>query len=173
MPGATSCSETRVVVPLAPLTGGLEEAVLALNNAHAEKLSWLDRSGLIWLVEHAFVARRIGDLDGFLLAFDETADYRSQNYRWFCERYDRFVYVDRIVIAPAARRCGLARLLYEDLFEQAIGAAHGIVGCEVNIRPANPVSQSFHATMAFREVGQATTEAGRKTVRYLIRELTA
>ena len=83
MPGATSCSETRVVVPLAPLTGGLEEAVLALNNAHAEKLSWLDRSGLIWLVEHAFVARRIGDLDGFLLAFDETADYRSQNYRWF------------------------------------------------------------------------------------------
>ena len=173
MPSATPYSGMRVAAPLAPLTGSVEDAVLALNNAHADKLSWLDRSGLIWLVEHAFVARRIGHLDGFLLAFDETAAYRSQNYLWFCEHYDRFVYVDRVVIAPGARRCGLARLLYEELFERAVGAGHRIVGCEVNIRPANPVSQRFHATMAFRQVGQAITEGGRKTVRYLVRELAA
>jgi predicted GNAT superfamily acetyltransferase len=168
MPDMTPCS-----VPLAPLTDKVEDALLALNNAHAQELSWLDRGRLIWLVEHAFVARRIGNLDGFLLAFDETADYDSQNYLWFGENYRRFVYVDRIVIAPGARRCGLARRLYAELFDRAARAGHGVVGCEVNIRPANPASDRFHAAMAFRPVGQAITEGGRKTVRYMARKLRA
>ena len=50
-------------------------AVLALNNEHAEELSWLEPAELSHLVSQAFYARRIGNLEAFLLAFDQTADY--------------------------------------------------------------------------------------------------
>jgi hypothetical protein len=42
----------------------LGEALLALNNAHAQQLSWLEPERLQRLVEQAFLARRIGDLIG-------------------------------------------------------------------------------------------------------------
>ena len=46
----------------------LGAAVLALNNAHAKELSWLERERLQFLVGHAFLARRIGALDAFRAA---------------------------------------------------------------------------------------------------------
>jgi hypothetical protein len=90
-------------VALLPLSPAVEPAVLALNNAHAAELSWLDRDRLTLLLRQAFHARRIGEVDGFLLAFDQSAAYDSPNYLWFRQRYRRFVYVDRVVVAPAAR----------------------------------------------------------------------
>jgi predicted GNAT superfamily acetyltransferase len=47
----------------------------------------------------------------FLLAFREGAGYDSVNYRWFAQRYERFLYVDRVVVAPAARGQGAASQL--------------------------------------------------------------
>jgi uncharacterized protein len=82
--------------------GSLSKTLLALNNAHARELSWLEPERLQHLVEQAFLARRIGDLDAFLLAFDQDAQYDSPNFLWFCARYPRFVYVDRIVVASSA-----------------------------------------------------------------------
>jgi predicted GNAT superfamily acetyltransferase len=81
----------------------LAKALLALNNAHAQELSWLEGERLEYLMREAFLARRIGHLDAFLLAFDQDARYDSPNFIWFRARYPRFVYVDRIVVAPSAR----------------------------------------------------------------------
>ena len=50
----------------------------------------------------SFVAVRIGEADALLLAFDQDAAYDNVNFGWFKARYPRFVYVDRIVVAPAA-----------------------------------------------------------------------
>lgn len=119
----------------------------------------------------AFHARRIGNVDAFLLAFDQHAPYDSPNYLWFRERYPRFVYVDRIVVAPAMRKRGLAHRLYEDLFRVAKDAGHDHVVCEVNSDPPNPASDAFHAALGFVEVGQASIHGGAKTVRYLARPL--
>ena len=88
-------------VALLPLSPTVEPAVLALNNAHAAKLSWLDRDRLTLLLRQVFHARRIGEVDGFLMAFDQGAAYDSPNYLWFRQRYRRFVYIDRVVVAPA------------------------------------------------------------------------
>ena len=98
----------------------LGKALLALNNAHAQELSWLEAERLEYLISEAFFARRIGRLDAFLLAFDQDARYDSPNFTWFRARYPRFVYVDRIVVAPSARGRGCARRLYDDLFEHAV-----------------------------------------------------
>jgi predicted GNAT superfamily acetyltransferase len=87
------------------------------------------------------------------------------------ERRARFVYIDRIVVAPAARGRGHARQLCGDLFERARRAGHDQVVCEVNVAPPNPSSDAFHAALGFHEVGGATIHDGRKIVRYLRREL--
>jgi predicted GNAT superfamily acetyltransferase len=128
-------------------------------------------SSLQHLVKHAFLARRIGNLDAFLLALDQDADYDSPNFRWFRTRYPRFVYVDRIVVASSARGRGCARRLYHDLFEHAVRAGHDRVFCEVNSSPPNPESDAFHAALGFVEVGTASVYEGSRTVRYLSRTL--
>ena len=113
----------------------LSAALLALNNAHAQELSWLEPDRLQHLVREAFYARRIGDLDAFLIAFDQDARYDSPNFLWFRERYPRFVYIDRIVTAAQARGRSLAQRLYFELFEQAARAGHERVVCEINLSP--------------------------------------
>ena len=146
---------------------GAGKALLALNNAHAQELSWLEAERLEYLSSEAFLARRIGHVDAFLLAFDQDARYDSPNFIWFRARYPRFVYVDRIVVAPSARGRGCARRLYADLFEHAVRAGHDRVVCEVNKMPPNPASDAFHAALGFVEVGTASVHGGSRTVRYL------
>ncbi|TIV13198.1 MAG: GNAT family N-acetyltransferase, partial [Mesorhizobium sp.] len=83
-----------------------EPAILALNNEHAAELSWLEPERLSFLLGEAFYTRRIGALGAFILCFDQDANYDSPNFFWFRERYPRFVYVDRVVVAAAARGRG-------------------------------------------------------------------
>lgn len=115
------------------------------------------------------MAARIGDADALLLAFDQDAAYDNPNFAWFKARYGRFVYVDRIVVAPAARGRGLATALYLDLFRRAHG--HDRVVCEVNADPPNPASDAFHAALGFEAVGSALLPGADKTVRYFSRSL--
>jgi len=150
----------------------LERTLLALNNAHARELSWLEPERLEYLVGEAFLAPRIGELDAFLLAFDQDAHYDNPNFIWFSARYPRFVYVDRIVVASSARGRGCARRLYDDLFEHAVCAGPDRIVCEVNQSPPNPASDAFHAALGFVEVGTASVCDGSRTVRYLSRDLT-
>jgi predicted GNAT superfamily acetyltransferase len=149
----------------------LAETMLALNNSHAEELSWLERERLQDLVAQAFYARRLGNLDAFLIALDQDGHYDSPNFLWFRSRYPRFVYVDRIVVAPSARGLGCARRLYADLFNRAAEAVHDHIVCEVNQQPPNPASDALHAALGFTEVGSASIHDGSKTVRYLSRRL--
>jgi uncharacterized protein len=151
--------------------GDLSRALLALNNAFAAELSWLDQDKLSSLVSEAFAAQRIGVVDAMLIAFDQDAAYDSPNFLWFRSRYPRFVYVDRIVVAPAARGRGLARRLYRDLFDSASAAGHSVIVCEVNRDPPNPASDAFHAALGFTAVGSAALPGGAKTVTYLARSL--
>jgi predicted GNAT superfamily acetyltransferase len=152
------------------LPNDTNEVILALNNAHAQELSLLDAAKLSAMIGNAFHAVRAGDADAFMIAFDQDGDYDSPNFLWFRERYQRFVYVDRIVVDPAARGRGLARALYANLFERARVAGHVRVVCEVNAEPPNPASDAFHAAMGFAEVGSATLGGG-KQVRYFERLL--
>jgi len=166
-------SELRSVGPADILRdSALGSALLALNNAHAQELSWLEPERLEYLIGEAFLARRIGNFDAFLLAFDQDARYDSPNFLWFRARYPRFVYVDRIVVAASARGRGYARRLYDDLFEHAVRSGHDRVVCEVNQHPPNPASDAFHAALSFAEVGTATIYDGSRTVQYLSRDLT-
>ena len=140
-------------------TEALGRDLLALNNDHARELSWLEPRRLEYLVGEAFLARRIGHVDAFLLAFDQDARYDNVNFEWFR--------ADAAGTSSGLRDRGSARRLYRELFERAIRARHDRIVCEVNSTPPNPASDAFHAALGFVEVGAATLYDGSRTVRYL------
>jgi predicted GNAT superfamily acetyltransferase len=142
-------------------------AVLLLNNDHAKETSALDVSSLAALLDMSFYARGIDRGEtAFLIALDQNAPYQNPNFRWFKESRESFVYIDRVIVAASARGQGIARLLYDDLFIAAREVGQERVVCEVNIDPPNPISEAFHLSMGFQEVGQASIHGGTKTVRY-------
>ena len=152
------------------------EPLLALNNDHAIELSALTLAEFDQLIRESFYAATINEADALIIAFDQSSRYNHTNFLWFRahfakERHDKFVYVDRVVTSAAARGKGYARTLYMDLFEHAKAAGHDRVVCEVNLDPPNPVSDAFHGSLDFSEVGRAVIHNGAKTVRYLLRHL--
>jgi predicted GNAT superfamily acetyltransferase len=145
--------------------------MLALNNAHAAELGALTPEALSHLVDVSFRTRVADAGDAFIIALEQGADYQSPNYRWFSERFPRFAYIDRVAVAPSARKKGIGRAFYFDLIEAALRAGHDILACEVNSDPPNPVSDAFHVALGFQEIGHARIVERGKTVRYLTRRL--
>jgi predicted GNAT superfamily acetyltransferase len=151
-------------------------AVLALNAESVHFLSPLKPERLEALHRQAAYHRVVeidGDVVAFLLAFREGADYDSPNYVWFAERYPRFLYIDRIVIAPSQRGAGLGVLLYEDIAAFAAQAGVPWLTCEFDIEPPNPVSMRFHQRMGFREVGTQRVGGGKKQVSLQAKTITS
>ncbi|ORE89891.1 GNAT family N-acetyltransferase [Aurantimonas sp. 22II-16-19i] len=140
--------------------------LLVLNNDHAAELSLLDGPGFARLIDTAFLALQTEDATALLIAFDQASDYDSPNFLWFRARFQRYVYVDRLVVSPAARGRGLARALYESLFAAASAAGIDRVVCEINVEPPNPGSIRFHEALGFRRIGDAALPGGAKRVAY-------
>jgi predicted GNAT superfamily acetyltransferase len=145
--------------------------MLALNQAHVLETSSLDLAGMQAQIDQAFYLGtcEAGGAEAFLLAVDQDAAYDSPNFLWFRHRYPRFVYIDRVIVAPSQRQKGWGRRFYSALFEAAAAAGHTVVACEVNSEPPNPASEAFHKALGFAEVGSAVLAGRGKTVRYLVR----
>jgi uncharacterized protein len=162
--------EVAMLIDLADTAVRDLKCLLALNNAHAIETSELDASQLVRMLDGAFLALTDVDARALLIAFDQHGDYNSPNFLWFKARYVSFVYVDRVIVAAALRGQGVARRLYDRLFDAARAAGHRVVVCEVNSQPPNPGSDAFHAALGFAVVGEAVLANG-KCVRYLARAL--
>lgn len=157
------------------------EAVLSLNEAAIPAVNAVDIDRLRWFAANAAYFR-VAEPDpggtaadearllAFLIGLRPGTDYDSPNYRWFCERYDDFGYIDRIAVSDNARRRGLASRLYAD-FERSLAADVRIMTCEVNLVPPNETSMQFHQRLGFRQVGSQATEGGKKRVAMMERQL--
>ena len=145
--------------------------VLTLNEQHETELSPLDAPGLVDLGGSAFASLVSDPEAAFLISLSEVSDNTSPNFLWFRERYDQFVYVDRVCVSGEHRRKGLAGILYDSLFAEALMAGRTRICCEVNSDPPNPSSDAFHYTRGFEVVGERHLEDRNKTVRYMVCEL--
>jgi uncharacterized protein len=146
-------------------SGDIDE-VLELNESVVPAVNSLTRSEMEWFVENSAWFHVAADREGvgaFLVGLRAGADYGSPNYQWFCRHYQEFAYVDRVAVAPRARRLGLASRLY-DAFAAAVREDVEVMTCEVNLRPPNPSSMRFHEQRGFRQIASQETENGNKEV---------
>lgn len=155
------------MLKLCPAVAADFDAILALNEESVAALSPLTFERLSGL--HAQAARHCVVVDdaavvAFVLAFRESADYDSPNFQWFVAHYERFLYVDRIVVSRNAQARGAGTSLYRDLFEFAAASSLDLITCEYDLDPPNPRSQKFHARFGFAEVGRQRVAGGRKQV---------
>lgn len=149
-------------------------ALHAINEASVPGVGSVTRDEFDKLVREdsavTLVAEVAGLPAGFVLCMYEGLDYRSLNYRWISERYERFAYVDRVAIAEEARGKQLGQALYEAVFER-FAEERSVLLAEVNLAPPNPGSLRFHKRHGFREVGERWEIEGQKGVVYLERAL--
>ncbi|MBX9751664.1 MAG: GNAT family N-acetyltransferase [Roseococcus sp.] len=142
-------------------------ALLALNNAEAERVNALTKDALEGLLARAFAARMTADGQAFLIAFDHATPPQGPNHAWFTARESYFAYIDRVVVAPGARGKGVARALYEDLARMALAEQTNLLTCEVNLDPPNPESIAFHERLGFTACGEAVDRRNGKRVQYM------
>ncbi|MEM7404069.1 MAG: GNAT family N-acetyltransferase [Pseudomonadota bacterium] len=140
------------------------DAILDLNRGSEFETSPMDadRFAMFMRLAHrVLVAERDGAVVGFLIGFDDGADYDSVNYGWFARRLKQFFYIDRIVIGEAARGQGCGQAFYQTIATDAVATGLLWLAAEMNVEPPNEASLRFHAAQGFREVGRQTVTGGK------------
>ena len=148
------------------------DSVLALNEKSIPHVNRIDGEELEWFSDNAAffqVAKIDGRFAGFLIGLRPGTGYASPNYRWFCDNYVDFAYVDRVAVADWARRRKVAESLYNAFANSQSDAL--VMTCEVNIRPTNEGSMLYHERMGFRQVGSKETNGGEKEVAFMEKKL--
>ncbi len=154
------------------------DSVLALNNAAGPAILPLDPSRLhdfFASAEYFRVAERDGTLAGFMIGVGNHTEHDSSNFRWFRERYDRFFYIDRIVVASRRRGGGVGRAFYADAQSYA-ELRYPYLACEVFLDAGNDPTLPdpallFHGSFGFREVGQQVMPETSLRASMLMKEL--
>ena len=149
--------------------------VLRINEENVEVLSPMDRAKVEYF-EGCADMFKVVEVDGKLAAFcivlrEGEEAYTSENYRWFSKNYEKFLYLDRIVIDEPFRRLGIGRMLYEATFDRAKETGVSVVTLEVDTIPYNEPSLKFHEAMGFHEVGEQIIRGGTVKVSLQAREI--
>ena len=148
--------------------------ILDINATEEDKTSRIDLARITqldsWSDYHRVVMVE-DEVVGFFLVMSEASNYDGDNFRWFVERYRRFLYVDRIVIDRTFARRGVGSALYGDLIQFAATQGWSKLCCEINVSPPNPVSHAFHAGFGFNEVGRSARADASKVVSYQLVEV--
>lgn len=141
------------------------DRIMEINSAEVPAVGEVGRDAMADLIDQSLIALA-AEIDavvaGFCLVLAPGADYGSTNYAWFSERYDDFVYLDRVAIAHEYRRRGIGRALYAEVERLAARRRPTAVDftLEVNVRPRNDTSLAFHAALGFVELEQRETPYG-------------
>lgn len=147
------------------------EGALTLNQAAIPHVGDIGMSDLEWFLENAsrfLVVENKDEIAGFMIVLEPGLNYESLNYKFFCNNYSDFDYVDRIVIDEKYRGKKIGTDLYEELFRKS---DKKIITCEVNLNPPNPDSLEFHKALGFKEVAEQLTYKGKKKVAMLVKKI--
>jgi predicted GNAT superfamily acetyltransferase len=137
-----------------------------LNRHAAPHVNVLSEAALWGLVETSTwvcIAELEGQPSAFLVAFDANDHYDSDNFLWFQRWHRDFLYIDRVVVDPTGRRCGVGRAIYAELVS-VMRERYAALMCEVNVKPPNPGSLSFHQRCGFQSLCSRFNEIAQKRV---------
>ena len=151
-------------------TNLLNEAYL-LNQSNTPEVGSLnsvdDLAKLLKMSEDSFVVTFDHLLIGFIVCLREGSAYKSSNYKYFSQRLDKFLYIDRIAIKNDMRRKGIGEEVYSHI--QKTADLNKIpLCCEINTIPLNRPSIQFHTKLGFEEVGHKSFND--HTVAYFIKK---
>ena len=138
-----------------------QESVPAVSNSDIEMMDHF-----LKISEYFKVFKINNELIGFLIALLPGKDYNSVNYKWFQNKYDSFIYVDRIIFTESFQNQGYGTIFYNDLINSTKNKSMDIA-CEINIKPYNEKSIKFHKKYGFNEVGRKDIDSN-KSVIYMI-----
>ena len=119
------------------LTAADASDLWAINEECLPGVGQITRSAMADLVSLASLplgAYQDDTLMGFVLCLPPGTRYASLNYAWFNERWDAFVYVDRIAVGQLYRDNSVGSHLYQRVIEESL-------------------KQQFHMRHGFTEVG--------------------
>ena len=158
-------------VPIRDVSEGDLPAVQEINEESVPAMNSLALARLAWFRQVA-VYFRVAELDsqvaGFLICLAPEAPYDSPNFCWLKERYQDFLYIDRVSVSSGFQRRGIASALYRDAASD-VSDRFRMFAAEVNIRPRNADSLRFHDRLGFEAVGEQ--DHGYVKVRYIVRPL--
>lgn len=147
------------------------DILVEINNAAVPDVNRLDRRKAEWLLEHSALAK-VAIVDqqavGVIVVLDDTAGLDSEYFRWFTERYQNFIYIDRVIVTESARRHGVSTRLYRAVDELARDRRQAIAS-EVYCEPPNLPSLSFHEKMGYQPIGRQFCAAEAKSVAKLMK----
>tara|TARA_B100000674_G_C37649806_1_gene827383 strand:- start:146 stop:679 length:534 start_codon:yes stop_codon:yes gene_type:complete len=129
--------------------------VFEINESHKPMLSSLgDLGKLEDLIELStfgsfFVFQR--EICAFIVCMREDLPYESPNYKYFQNKYKKFLYIDRVGVKKGLENRGFGSFMYGNIFENYINERL-IICAEANIEPINKQSLKFHEKMGFRKV---------------------
>jgi predicted GNAT superfamily acetyltransferase len=116
------------------------------------KVSQQEIAELLHIAELAIGAFDGQQLVGFVLCFLPRTDYASLNYAWFNQRYQDFLYVDRVGVSENHRNQTFGSLLYQQIISYAKQYNYPITA-EVSLIQSNLGSMRFHNRFNFTEIG--------------------
>lgn len=140
--------------------------ILTNNERFVHWLSPLNMTDLEQLISVASYVRQIGEGEGVLIGFRADSSHQSDNLTWLRDKFDDFVYIDRVIIGENVQGKGYGRKLYEDYEVYAREQNIPRMVCEVNTIPDNPGSHKFHLRLGFKPCGEMEMKNGTKRVRY-------
>lgn len=141
-----------------------------INRANVPAVGEESPESLAEIMRMAEVALGVTEAEtlvGFCLVLPPNTSYDSPNYRYFCERFDDFAYLDRVAFAPLHRGKGLGSALYGEVTRRLDRPR---LTLEVNVVPPNEGSMRFHLRHGFVELEQRETRPG-KVVSLMSRDL--
>ena len=146
------------------------EAVWAMNQENVPAVGEETLEDLAKIHEEsaiALVAEVSGNIAGFCMVLLPDADYGSPNFKFFCDRLDDFIYLDRVAVTSDFQGRGIGAALYIEVEKLSDATWFAL---EVNTKPRNEGSLRFHAREGFVQMEEFETRPG-KMVSLMVKKL--
>ena len=106
----------------------------------------------------------------YMIALREgIKEYDYKSYKWFCENYSKFLYINQIVIHGKYLNQGLGTYLYQKAFEHAKQTSAEIVVAAITADNKN--SLKFHERIGFKIVGEQLIRKGTTRIIQQVKDL--
>ncbi|GIT75841.1 MAG: hypothetical protein Ct9H300mP31_03720 [Acidimicrobiaceae bacterium] len=132
--------------------------LVELNNAAVPAVNHLTLDEMAWFLQvaHLCLVAEVpedGPGSGFPCRSGRSRVFlRQSQLEYFCDRYDRFLYVDRVLLFPVAWGRGLGQGFYRAFIASAVGHTH--LCAEVNTVPRNKRPSGLSSTFGFKAIGE-------------------